>query len=383
MINREIETKLENVNNKAKKNNFDINCMFRDNDFTPDDVAKGLLLFLVFKTAVGLIYTLFYYIGLTSSVFSYVFNILLDVSFIMTVYVVAKNKKINTIKQLKVKKAPNILTIFVCLGISVVCIFGFSGVTNCFLEVLYRIGYSPASEDIVISNVWIYILYTITICVIPAICEEILFRGLMFTGLKKISTTVGVFGSAFIFMIIHGSPDQTVHQFLLGIVLALAFMITNNLWVSILIHFFNNFIAVTLAFISYGQTQATNGEVVEIYLSQYFIYAVVSAVITIAIIYLLFKALSSINSKKREELTSVDGGTINSEIERDIEMDIVKAQEYSVEISDVNGENREQIYISPQDLKNKLSKQGKFLMVVSVVWLVLEWLISLVNGFGV
>ncbi len=374
---------MENVNNKAKKNNFDINCMFRDNDFTPDDVAKGLLLFLVFKTAVSLVYTLFYYIGLTSSVFSYIFNILLDVSFIMTVYVVAKNKKINTIKQLKVKKAPNILTIFVCLGISVVCIFGFSGVTNCFLEVLYRIGYSPVSEDIVISNVWIYILYTITICVIPAICEEILFRGLMFTGLKKISTAVGVFGSAFIFMIIHGSPDQTVHQFLLGIVLALAFMITNNLWVSIIIHFFNNFIAVTLAFISYGQTQATSGEVVEIYLSQYFIYAVVSAVIAIAIIYLLFKALSSINSKKKDELTSVDGGTINSEIERDAEMDIVKAQEYSVEISDVNGENREQIYISPQDPKNKLSKQGKFLMVVSIFWLVLEWLISLANGFGI
>lgn len=367
---------------KTKKNNFDINCLFRDNDFTPDDVAKGLLLFLVFKTAVSLVYTLFYYLGLTSEVFSYIFNVLLDACFILTVFVIAKNKKVNTIKQLKIKKAPSVLSIFICIGISIVCIFGFSGVTNCFLEVLYRIGYSSVSDDIVINSVWVYLLYTLCICIIPAICEEILFRGLMFTGLKKISTTVGVFGSAFIFMIIHGSPDQTVHQFLLGVVLALAFLITNNLWVSILIHFFNNFIAVTMAFISYGQTTETTGEVVEIYLSQYFIYAIISGVIACALIYLLFKGFSSLNSKKKNELTSEDEGTINSEIKNEAKSDFVASTEYSVEIEGIDGGVREQIYISPNDSKNKLTKQGKFLMVVSIIWLALEWLIALATGFG-
>lgn len=369
-------------NTERKINNYSLKCAFVDNDFTPDDVSKGLLLFLVFNTAVSLVYQLFYYIGITSTVFSYIFNVLLDVCFVLTVYVVAKNKRLNTIKQLKVTKAPNILMAIICIATSIVCIFGFSGVTNCFLEVLYRMGYSSVSGDIIIDTWGRYILYTICICVIPAICEEILFRGLMFTGLKKISATVGVFGSAFIFMIMHGSPDQTVHQFILGVVLACAFMISNNLWVSILIHFCNNFIAVTVSFISYKMS--TGSTVVdesgaELYLSQYFLYAIITACIACALIYLLFKGLSNICNKKKEGLVNTDNGTIDSEINPEI----VNSEDYSVEISDSNGENRQQIYISPKDSKNKMSRQGKFLMVISIVWLVLEWFIALANGFRI
>ena len=80
--------------------------------------------------AVSLVYQLFYYIGITSTVFSYIFNVLLDVCFVLTVYVVAKNKRLNTIKQLKVTKAPNILMAIICIATSIVCIFGFSGVTS-------------------------------------------------------------------------------------------------------------------------------------------------------------------------------------------------------------------------------------------------------------
>ena len=135
------------------------------------------------------------------------------------------------------------MQILLCVATSLVCIFGFSSLTNCFLQVLYDLGYSSLASDMVISSIGDYLIYVAFVCVLPAVCEEILFRGLIFTGLKKISTVVGVFGSAFLFMIMHGSPDQTVHQFILGIVLALAFLVANNLWVPILMHFFNNLVA--------------------------------------------------------------------------------------------------------------------------------------------
>ena len=152
----------------TKNNNFMLKTMFKDNEFTPDDVAKGLLLFLIFETAVSLVYQLVYFIGLRLNALSYVFNVILDLCFLLTVYLVAKNKKVNAIKQIKVQKAPSVLTAVVCVAVSLVCIFGFSGLTNCFLQALYNIGYSSVSGDIIVADWGHYILYTICICVLPA-----------------------------------------------------------------------------------------------------------------------------------------------------------------------------------------------------------------------
>lgn len=377
-----------------KKKESVFNYAFKDNAFTPDDASKGILLFLVFETAISLIYQTVYSMGITASFLSYFFNILLDACFVLTVVIIAKNRKNDPISALHVKKAPNILQVILCLATSLVCIFGFSALTNCFLQLLYNMGYSSLSGDIIIADWGSYIIYTLFICVVPAVCEEILFRGLIFTGLKKISATVGVLGSAFLFMIMHGSPDQTVHQFILGVILALAFLITNNLWVPILIHFFNNFIAVTYAFAAYGDSASTEVEVVEIYLSQYFMYALVSTAIASCLIYIIFKGFSYINDKKKageedeEFADNKNTGTIGAEVE-------YRILETSSELDVGNGESATEpsfngnVYASPEIVAsnsilnnpNRMTRQGRFIMTISVIWLALDWFLALTQGF--
>ncbi len=44
----------------------------------------------------------------------------------------------------------------------------------------------------------------------------------------------------------HGNPIQTVHQFLLGMVLAYIVLVSRSLWAAVLLHFFNNFLSLTL-----------------------------------------------------------------------------------------------------------------------------------------
>ena len=365
---------------------------FKDNAFTPDDASKGILLFLVFETAISLIYQTTYTMGLTSSLFSYFFNILLDACFVLTVVIIAKNRKNDPVEALRIKKAPNVMQIILCLATSLVCIFGFSALTNCFLQVLYNVGYSSISSDIVIADFGSYIVYTLFVCVIPAVCEEVLFRGLIFTGLKKMGATVGVLGSAFLFMIMHGSPDQTVHQFILGVILALAFLITNNLWIPIIIHFFNNFIAVTYAFLAYGDSASTEVEVVEIYLSQYFIYALISSIIAGCLIYLIFKGFSNINLKRTGDISNEklynDNGTIGSEVEYRV---LEASQELNVEDKILYDENLPagQVYANPEIIPdksllnnpNRMTSQGRFIMTISVVWLALDWCLALISGF--
>lgn len=370
-----------------KKKNNSFTYVFKDNAFSPDDAAKGILLFLVFETAISLVYQTVYGLGINGTFLSYFFNVILDACFVLTVVIVAKNRNNEPFSQLHVKKAPNIVQILLCIATSLVCIFGFSSLTNCFLQVLYNLGYSSLSSDMVISTIGDYLIYVAFVCILPAVCEEILFRGLIFTGLKKISTAVGVFGSAFLFMIMHGSPDQTVHQFILGIVLALAFLVTNNLWVPILIHFFNNFIAVTYAFIAYGDSASTEVEVTEIYLSQYFIYAIISSVIAGSLIYLIIKMFANINAKKsKQEESSKYGehGTIGAEVEYRIlestqNENIAPNFSYDFEPNYTNVEVASETPI--MNNTNKFTRQGKFIMIISVVWLALDWVLALIQGF--
>ena len=58
-------------------------------------------------------------------------------------------------------------------------VIGFSALTNLFLELLYSSGYSSISSDIVIPNFLYYMFYVVVVCIAPAVCEEILFRGLI------------------------------------------------------------------------------------------------------------------------------------------------------------------------------------------------------------
>lgn len=371
-----------------KQNNFNsIKLHFKETGFLPNDTAKGLLLFIISQTIVTLIYQVLYMIGFVHSIWSYVFTLILDACFVACVYNISKTKKLDFWSSIRARRLPKLKEVLIALGISIVCLFGFSALTNLFMELLYGLGYTSVSSDIVIPNFWYYLLYVLFICVVPAISEEILFRGLIANGLKRISTAVSIFGSSFLFMVMHGSPDQTVHQFILGIVLALVFLISDNIWVPILVHFFNNFIAVTFAYISYGASTDASSEVVEeatMYLGEYVIYAVISAVIAGSLIYLLLKALSNTQQKTKEvgavELKdntneeSVINPYINynpAEYAIENEMGEVKIEEQGQEVEQVSSE------IEPT---NKLSGSGRTMYFISVAWLVIDWLSALVLG---
>lgn len=352
-----------------------INFAYTKSKFTPDDTSKGLFMFLIMQTLITLVYQVLYMVGLTAPMWAYVVTLVLDACFVLSVYSITKYKKVNFWSNIKLNKAPTIMQAVIALGIALICIFGFSSVTNLFMELLYSAGYTSASgSDIVINNFGMYMFYTFFVCIVPAFCEEILFRGLICNGLKKISTSAAVFGSAFLFMIMHGSPDQTVHQFLLGIVLALVFLATNNLWVTMLIHFFNNFIAVTYSYIAYGDSASTATDtVVQIPWVQYAIYAIISAVVAGALIYLMLRLLTKFNKKSNEvapiDLKETPGITeSNTETEAENTQETIDGLPYQTEPVE-------------EQYENKFSGSGKAMLIIAVVWLAIDWISALILGF--
>ncbi len=90
------------------------------------------------------------------------------------------------------------------------------------------------------------VLGIITMGLIPAVVEELIFRGMVLRGLSPLGKWKAVLISAAAFTLMHMNPSQTVHQFLLGIIMALIAWETGSILAPMLIHFINNALAIIL-----------------------------------------------------------------------------------------------------------------------------------------
>lgn len=92
----------------------------------------------------------------------------------------------------------------------------------------------------------------LSIAVLPALSEELYFRGLIHTWLQpRMSLVPRLLLSSFIFSLAHfDSVGVMVGAMILGIVNAAVYERTRSLWLSILIHFFTNAAVVVVLFAS-------------------------------------------------------------------------------------------------------------------------------------
>lgn len=97
------------------------------------------------------------------------------------------------------------------------------------------------------SGIWMAVL---AISVAPAVCEELLFRGIILSALKKykfgiITTTII---TSVMFGVFHLQLFRLFPIFLLGLLLTYVVYKTGSIFVSMILHFLNNLIAVLMSF---------------------------------------------------------------------------------------------------------------------------------------
>ena len=152
-------------------------------------------------------------------------------------------------------KAKHVMyTVFMSIG----AIFCLSYINVFFMEFLSLFGYAQTPSPFpAIDTLGKYLIALVTIGVLPAVAEELLFRGLILRSLQKFSTKIAVIGSSLLFMLLHASPLQTPYQFLLGVILAVITIKTGNILYSMLLHFLNNGIAVSMEYFGFGAGEIT------------------------------------------------------------------------------------------------------------------------------
>ncbi len=181
------------------------------------------------------------------SVYSWCGYAIMQIGFVAVVFGYCGLRKVDVVRVARIKGKLNAKQIVLLPFISIATILVFLPLANAWGAFLNMIGYHGAGVSMPsYSNVGFYFLSLFVMAVMPAIGEEFLMRGTVFPGLSTRNVWFGVLMSGLFFSLMHANPVQTVHQFGLGVVLALVVALSGSIWASVIVHFFNNFVSITL-----------------------------------------------------------------------------------------------------------------------------------------
>lgn len=143
----------------------------------------------------------------------------------------------------------------------------FAGITVCFAmaqintAIVDLFGYSDFMSDLMEETTaatapYEIVLNFMVISVVPAFCEEFLFRGAILSNLRPFGRSNAVIISAVLFALMHQNAGQLLYTFAAGIVLGLVYEYTGSIWNCTILHLMNNFVSVVQSAVlaKYGET---------------------------------------------------------------------------------------------------------------------------------
>jgi len=177
----------------------------------------------------------------------------------------------NKIRNIKNKDAftdgqkVSLLPISVAIVLAIISIFLFTPFMNLIEYWFSQGGYNPDAsiplENKMKSSVGFFFLGLLIYALLPAIAEEIVFRGVILRSLNtKFNGFVSIMISTILFVLMHGALQQTMYQFIVGIMLGFLACVGGSIVYSIILHFLSN--ALVLVFgcfnlVSYLSSEST------------------------------------------------------------------------------------------------------------------------------
>lgn len=158
------------------------------------------------------------------------------------------------------------------------------------------------------SNGFEMFIGVICVALVPAICEELLFRaGLQPVFLKIFKNEhIAIFATGVIFSAFHMQFDGFIPRMFLGVVLGYAFHYGGNIFISIFFHFINNGLIVVISYFkNIGKTDIDTENLGNIGT----VGGIISLLLTITVIYLLYNFVY----KKIETTSTTEGGLDDEE----------------------------------------------------------------------
>jgi len=150
---------------------------------------------------------------------------------------ISKGKATQSMR-LEIKPSRDVLPIIFA---SVAIIFVLSYVNGMLASIFDVAEYEPIfNEAPQYIHDYSFILQFITIALVPAFCEEFLFRGVVLSNLMPYGKGTAIIVSSVLFGLMHGNFYQFLYATAAGILLGAVYVLTDSIWCSVLIHMINN-----------------------------------------------------------------------------------------------------------------------------------------------
>ena len=187
----------------------------------------------------------------------------------------------------------------ICILIGIATMFLLSGVLNYFQLLVDKLGFTSTSLSYELNSPKNYLISLVSLALIPAICEELIFRGVITSALKQKGQIFAIVLSSIMFAMFHFSPSQLIYPICFGLILAIVYLRTNNIIFPILLHFINNALSLSIQYFSSDTTSVFTHSISNL------IYAIITFAIWIWIICYLFNDFKKHNLNNPSSNTSV------------------------------------------------------------------------------
>lgn len=153
-------------------------------------------------------------------------------------------------------------------------------VTSYVLAFLEQFGITaPEAPKMMLNTPNSYLLNLFIIAVLPAILEEAVFRGCVLRLLRPYGEWFAIVVSAVVFGLMHGNIRQIPFAIIVGLVLGWLYVITNNIWIPVTVHFINNAVSVSMEYFGFSLAENAVGTFYTMIILALAFVGIVSAVI--------------------------------------------------------------------------------------------------------
>lgn len=196
-------------------------------------------------------------------------------------------------KEDKIIKKPEIKKILTYILIAVIAFFMLYPAINLIEILLTNIGVKQADPPI-LKTTTDFIVSIVSMALLPAIFEELVFRGIIFSGLKQKGKSFAILISALMFSLFHLSIHQTIYPFVMGMLFGCIMFKENNILYTIITHFVCNLLSLIHSYFGLW------------FISTHWLYIVVAILLFVAFLtFVLVYAIRS-NKEQKEKLTKND-----------------------------------------------------------------------------
>lgn len=218
-----------------------------------------------------------------------------------------------------IAKLPRATHMLIALGIGIGCIMLNQALTYLNQALLSNVIVESNTTDATKISHLSPVIMIISLGIIPPISEEFIMRGTLTETWRRTSPIGAALLSSFIFMLLHSAPSGFLVYIGMGLLLASVYLITRNVWLSVIVHMVNNMASVIAAIslasnpdeLSEAAQETGEAAAVSPVISSvisFFIFGVIAAVILVPLLFLLVRIYKNKKLGMFAEEAPVPGG---------------------------------------------------------------------------